>query len=293
MSTIQILLNAGLILIMFEVGLTLSLADFMLLVKMPRAVITGLVAQIVLLPALAMVLLSLWPISPDMIVGVLLIAAAPGGVTSNLLTLFAGGDVALALTLTAISTLTSILTLPLIVSVAAHLFGTGSLAIEMPVGMMAGGILTSTIIPLIVGMMVRAGAPSWTRRWEPRLRRVSAAVFAAIVAVTFAANADAFRQHMASVGPFLFLLNAIAMAGAAALAMAARLERKRVIAIAFETGLQNAALAIFLAIGILGRPALAVPAIIYAVAMNVGALVTLAILRLMRRDTQATAKGAS
>lgn len=293
MSTIQLLLNAGLILIMFEVGLTLSPADFTRLARMPRAVLTGLVAQIVLLPALAIGLLTQWPISPDMTVGVLLIAAAPGGVTSNLLTLFAGGDVALALTLTAISTLASILTLPLIVAVAAHLFGAASVAIEMPVGMMAGGILTSTIIPLIIGMVVGASAPAWTSRWEPRLRRVSAVVFAAIVVATFAVNADAFRKHAAAVGPPLFVLNALAMIGAAMLAFAARLDRKRAIAIAFETGLQNAALAIFLAIGVLGRPVLAVPAIIYAVAMNVGALVALGVLRLSRRDVAATAKEAS
>lgn len=293
MSTIQLFLNAGLILIMFEVGLTLTLADFTRLARMPRAVVTGLVAQIVLLPALAIALLTLWPISPDMIVGVLLIAAAPGGVTSNLLTLFAGGDVALALTLTAISTLASILTLPVIVGIATHLFDTASPAIEMPIGMMAGGILTSTIIPLIIGMAVGARAPAWTSRWEPRLRRVSAVVFAAIVVATFAVNADAFRQHAAAVGPPLFVLNALAMIGAAMLASAARLDRKRAIAIAFETGLQNAALAIFLAIGVLGRPVLAVPAIIYAVAMNVGALVALGVLRLSRRDAPAAAKEAS
>lgn len=290
MATIQHLLQGGLILIMFEVGLTLAVADFLRLAQAPRAVLTGLAAQVVLLPVMAILLLLAWPMSPEMTIGVLLIAAAPGGVTSNLLTLFAQGDVALALTLTAISTLASVVTLPLIVGAAANLLGAGALSLKMPIAMMASGILTSTILPLVAGMTVRAYLPDWTGRWEPVLRRVSALVFAAIVVVTFAGNAEAFRLHALAVGPLLFVLNALAMTGAAGAALAARLDRRRVIAISFETGLQNAALAIFLAIGILGRPALAVPAIIYAVAMNIGAIVALAVLRLRRKDAAAAVK---
>jgi BASS family bile acid:Na+ symporter len=289
-ATIQLLLQGGLILIMFEVGLTLAAADFLRLAQAPRAVLTGLAAQIVLLPVLAILLLLLWPMSPEMTIGVLLIAAAPGGVTSNLLTLFAQGDVALALTLTAISTLASVVTLPLIVSAAASLLGAGALSLKMPIAMMTSGILTSTIIPLVAGMAVRAYLPRWTARWEPVLRRVSALVFAAIVVVTFAGNVEAFRLHALTVGPLLFVLNALAMTGAAGVAVAARLDRRCVIAISFETGLQNAALAIFLAISILGHPVLAVPAIIYAVAMNIGAIAALAALRSRRKDATAAVK---
>lgn len=290
MATIQILLQGGLILIMFEVGLTLAAADFLRLAQAPRAVLTGLAAQVVLLPVMAILLLLAWPVNAEMTIGVLLIAAAPGGVTSNLLTLFARGDVALALTLTAISTLASVVTLPLFVGAAANLLGAGALSLEMPIAMMASGILTSTILPLVAGMTVRACLPDWTGRWEPVLRRVSALVFAAIVAVTFAGNVEAFRLHALTVGPLLFALNALAMTGAAGLALAARLDRHRAIAISFATGLRNAALAIFLAVGVLGRPALAVPAIIYAVAMNVGAVVALAVLRSRRNDAAAAVK---
>ncbi|TAK48182.1 MAG: bile acid:sodium symporter family protein [Xanthobacteraceae bacterium] len=279
---IALLLNLGLMAIMFEVGLTLTGADFRRLAVAPRAVLTGLAAQILLLPALAVLLLWLWPVAPGMIVGVLLIAAAPGGVTSNLLTLLARGDVALALTVTALSTALSVASLPTAVAIGALLLDVDSFSIDMPLTMMARGILITTLLPLAGGMFAHSRWPAWTGRWEPRLRRVSTLMFAAIVVATFAANMDAFRVHAGTVGPLVMTLNVLAMAAAAILALMARLDGKAIIAILMETGLQNAALAIYLAVGVLGRPALAIPAILYAAAMNVSAVLVLMILRVLR-----------
>lgn len=284
---ISILLNVGLAAIMFEVGLTLTGGDFRRLLTAPRAVLTGLAAQIVLLPLLAVALMMAWPVPAPMVLGVLLIATAPGGVTSNLLTLLARGDVALALTITALSTALSALTLPALVTLAATLLGMDALTIDMPWAMMARGILTTTLVPLCTGMIVRRSWPMWSARWEPRLRKVSTLVFAAIVVATFVANMDAFRTHASTVGPLLMVLNVLAMTGAAGMALLAHLDRGAIIAIAFETGLQNAALAIYLAIGLLGRPELAIPAIIYAAMMNVSAVVVLLTLRFARRHQAA------
>ena len=280
---IAILLNAGLAAIMFEVGLTLTGGDFHRLLTAPRAVLTGLAAQILLLPLLAVALMMAWPIPAPMLLGVLLIATAPGGVTSNLLTLLARGDVALALTITALSTALSVLTLPALVTLAAALLGMDALTIDMPWAMMARGILTTTIVPLCAGMAVRRVWPAWSARWEPRLRKVSTLVFATIVVATFAANMDAFRTHAGTVGPLLMVLNVLAMTGAASMAALVRLGRGAIIAITFETGLQNAALAIYLAVGLLGRPELAIPAIIYAAMMNMSAVVVLIVLHFARR----------
>lgn len=289
---IQLLLNLGLATIMFEVGLTLTAQDFHRLLETPRAVITGLGAQMVLLPAIAAGLLIAFPTTPEMTIGVLLIAAAPGGVTSNLMTLLARGDVALALTITALSTVASTITLPLIVDSGASLLGTAGLAFAMPVGMMMRGITLTTLLPLAIGMAARHYWPGAALRWEPRLRRVSTLVFAAIVVVTFAANADTFKTHAGTVGPLLLLLNVLAMCGAAGLARLNRLDRRATIAISFETGLQNAALAIYLAIAVLQQPAFAVPAIIYAAAMNVSVIAVLVALGFRRLNVSAVEKNA-
>jgi len=286
---IQLLLSAGLVFIMFDVGLTLTAGNFLDVARMPRAVATGLVAQSLALPLIAVTLLAAWPMPGDMALGVLLLAAAPGGVTANLLTLLAHGNVALALVITALSTLLATLTLPLVLHGAATVLGLDAVTFAMPVAAMAKGILFTTVVPLLVGMLLRARWPATTLAVEPMLRKIATSIFALIVITTFVSNAEAFRVHTASVGPVVLTLNALAMLAAVALAAMARLDRAARIAITFETGLQNAALAIFIAIGILERPALAIPAVIYAVAMNITALALLAVLR--RASARRVTKG--
>lgn len=279
MPSFSTLLPFGLALIMAHVGLTLRGADFARLVTQPKAVLAGLAAQMALLPLLAFALILIWPLPPEMALGVVLIAAAPGGATSNLLTLLARGDVALAVTITAISTLASAATLPALAKLASAVMQTELAAFAMPVGLMMRSMAIGVLAPLLVGMALRRFAPQLSERIEPRLRVVSIAIFAAIVAYTFLSNAEAFRAHGLSLGPAMLLLDLVAMSAAAAFALTLRLRRAQAVAIAFETGLQNAAVAIVVAISVLGRPELATPAVIYAFCMNIGALIALPLAR--------------
>lgn len=272
MPSFSALLPVGLALIMAQVGLTLTGDDFARLARTPRAVLIGLAAQMGLLPLIALTLVAVTSLPPELALGVVLIAGAPGGVTSNLVTLVAGGDVALAVTITAISTLASAITLPLLLGFGAGLVGTGLADFAVPLPLLVRGLLVTTAAPLLAGMAVRWFAPAIAARVEPPLRRVSIAIFAAMVIYTFASNAPAFRQHGLALAPAMLALDAAAMGAAVALALASGLARPQAVAIGLETGLQNAAVALVVALTVLGRPELAIAPVIYAFTMNIGAV---------------------
>ncbi|MBF0304478.1 MAG: bile acid:sodium symporter family protein [Alphaproteobacteria bacterium] len=266
------LLPAGLALIMFTVGLRLAPADFVRLFERPRPVVVGLANQMLVLPALAVALVVVWRIEPAFALGLILLAVCPGGITSNLLTVLAGGDLALALTVTAISTVASVATLPLVVAVASEaLLGQGR-DIPFPFAQTLGAMVLTTGLPVAAALGLRAWRSSLAERIEPALRRVAVAVFAAIVVFTFASNAALFGEHGATVGPVVLSLNLAATAIAWASSRLAGLDRAQAVAVTLECGLQNAALAIYVAVGPLGDVRIAVPAILYAVAMNATAL---------------------
>lgn len=279
MTQLEFLLPLGLVLIMIEAGLGLSPDDFLQLGKARRALGVGLVAQILLLPALALVVGKLFALPASIWIGVMLIAAAPGGVTSTLLTKLAGGQVALAVTLTLLTTLASVLTLPVMIGFTARLAGDTLPGFDVPAAMVARGILATCVTPLLVGMALRAWAGDLADRMALMFRRLAVAAFTTIVLVTFALNVDIFARHGLEVGPALAVLNLAAMASAFGLGALARLQRDQCIAVTFETGLQNAALAVVVAVNVLDQPQLAIPAVIYAVAMNLGAVTALALIR--------------
>ena len=259
---IAVLLPAGLAIIMFTVGLRLTVADFARLLADPRAMLVGLGSQLVLLPLLALLILALYPLPPEFAAGLLILAASPGGITSNLLTLLAGGDVALAVSITAVTNVVSIVTLPLV---------TGA-AVSIPILPTLGGVLLTTGLPLAAAMLLRHHKPALADRLDGALRRVAVAIFAAIVLYAFWSQAPQIAAHGAELGPAVLALNAGAMALAFLWARLMRLDSRRATAIVLECGLQNAAMAITVGAVLLGKPAMAVPAILYALVMNVTAV---------------------
>ena len=275
--TASVLLPAGLIVIMTVVGLGMRLADFKRLRDGKAALFFGLCAQIVGLPALAFAIAHIAGLSPEMSVGLMILAAAPGGVTSNFLTMLARGDVALSVAMTAIASLVSLITVPVVVGFALAYFIDTSQSIAMPIGRTIASIVVVTALPLIIGITTTARAPALSARLLKPARRLATLIFAAIVLWTFWVERAAIGAHWHDVGPAVLSLNVIAIAVAFALAMALRLRARRAIAIAVECGLQNVALAMFIAIGLLNVPALSVPAIIYAIAMNLSVVAVIAI----------------
>lgn len=270
--TVAVLLPVGLMIIMFTVGLRLTVRDFALLLDQPRAMLVGLGSQLVLLPLMGLLILAVHPLPPEFAVGLMVLAASPGGITSNLLTLLAGGDVALAVAVTAVTNTVSVFTLPLVVSGATTLFMEQGSDVTLPFLPTAGGVLLTSGLPLALAMALGHWRPALAERLEASLRRVAVAIFAAIVVGAFWSQAPQFVAHGMQVGPSVLALNVGAMALALLWARLMRLDDRRATAIVLECGLQNAAMAITVSAVLLQNQAMVVPAILYALVMNVTAV---------------------
>jgi BASS family bile acid:Na+ symporter len=268
MSTV--ILPLALAFLMFTVGLRLSWGSLAATAVHPAPLLSGLAVQMLLLPALAWLIVRLFQLPPDIALGLMVIAACPGGITSNYVTLLAGADVALSTAMTLVTSLAASLSIPLLLGFSGIDIGLTSL-LRMALVMTA-----VAAIPLLLGMLLRAFAGPSAARLEIRLDRPAKVVFAAIVLATFWQNRDALIGSAVAVGPAVILLNVGAVLAALSIRLAVSISRPQVMAIAVETGLQNAAIAIFICTTVLSRPELAVPALIYAVVMNITALVLVA-----------------
>jgi bile acid:Na+ symporter, BASS family len=269
---IEVLLPAALGFIMFSVGITLVPADFKRLVEQPRAVAAGLIAQLLFLPVIAWLLAVAWQLPPEMAVGLMILGACPGGPSSVLITHLARGTAALSITLTAITSLVAMLSVPLVVNLSLRVFLGADSPIELSVARLVRSVFLITTVPVAAGMLLRAWRPQLADRLQIWLGRIATTLFVLIVIATFVSQREALFDHLPTVGPAAASLNLAVMLVGAGLALALRLDRRDGIAIAAECGLQNAALGIFIATAVLGAAPLAVPSVVYALLMNVGAL---------------------
>ena len=288
--SIDVLLPAALAFIMFSVGLALRAEDFRHVFQAPRALLIGLCGQLVLVPLAALAVVFVFDLPPALGIGLMILAACPGGASSGFLTHVARGNAALSLTLTVISSLAALATFPLLVKLVLGwlgegVFGAGVSAdggadggagviqlTELPVGRLIGSVLVVTTLPILAGMALRHRAPGFTARSEPLIGRLATLFFAAIVVATFVSHQHTILANLLSIGPATMVLNFAVMGAAYGLVTLAGAGRRDAVAVAMECGLQNAGLAIFVAIVLLGQPELAVAAVVYALTMNFGAL---------------------
>lgn len=278
-DVVATLLPLALGFIMFAVGVTLVPADFARLFEQPRAVVAGLLGQLVLLPIVAWACALAFRLPPEMAVGLVILGACPGGASSALITHLARGSAALSVTLTAVTSLVALVSMPVVVQFGLATFlGTGS-AIELSIGRLVRGVFLISTVPVVIGMALRAWRPALVTRVQGHVGRVATALFVLIVVATFVSQRGPLVANLASVGPAAGVLNVAMMLGGVLLAHAFRLERRDAVAIASECGLQNAGLGIFVATSVLAAPALAVPSVVYALLMNAGAFALIAIAR--------------
>lgn len=281
-SITTFLLPLALALIMFYLGLTLRVADFRRVFQRPRAIIVGLVGQLAMVPLLGVLIAWSTGLDPVMAVGFMVVAACPGGVSSGLFTRLAHGDVALSISLTAVTSVIAMFSLPLVVDASMRLFmGTG-LSVEFPMGGMVRKIFLLTTLPVLAGIALRAWKTRWIERIEPLAARTATMLFALIVLSTFWDQRQVLIRHFGSIGPASFLLNLIVLTGAWLLGQQARLSRSDRISIVTECGLHNSAVGIYVCMELLGSPAMSVPSVVYALMMNFG---TLAFVFLMRTNS--------
>ena len=285
-SWTEIVLRFALAIIMFTLGLGLTVADFVRVAQRPRDVLVGAVAQVVLLPLVAFLIISLWPVrlEPALALGVMIIAAAPGGVTSNLLTAFARGDVALSISLTAVISLLSVVTVPLIVTVSygqliAHELLVETKQVRASAFAVALGVFLMVTVPLSLGMMTRQRAAGFVNHFEPTARKVAVVLFVAVVALAIFENREHLKPYFAQAGLITVVLNVVMMVLAYLLALLFASGRRQRITICIECGLQNAVLAIAVAGLLTSAGAAEMPAATYSLIMFVTALIYIAVLR--------------
>lgn len=272
--------------LMFDLGLELRPADFSLLRRSPRAVMVGLCGQIVLLPAVALGLIWVFDIDPVMAVGLMLIACSPGGSSSNVFSALAGGDVALSVSLTALSSVITLITLPLILS-----FSVGSW-IELPLGSLIGQNIVLALLPMFAGMAVRAKLPAAASRIHVVLRRMAFPALMLLAAVFFVVHHRTISANFSTLGPAVLLLLCLSMCGGAALAAISGLVSVQRRTLVIEVGMQNSAQAIALASSplVFADDSLAVPAIVYALLMNVVLLAYVGLCRYRLRAAVGSAR---
>ena len=281
----QVILPISLAFIMFSLGLALVFDDFKRVVKQPKDFFIGAVSQVVLLPLVAFGLVSIWPLDPALAVGVMILAACPGGVTSNLLTHLAKGDTALSVTLTAVISVASVLTLPFIVGFSITHFMEAGTAPKLDIGETVIGVFVITTVPVVLGMMVKRFAPRFAARFEHIARHVATVLFVLIVLGAIWTERANIVSYFIQAGPVTLALNVIMLALAFGLGVLFKLGPRQRTAITLECGLQNSTLAIFVGATLIGNTAMIVPGGIYGLLMFVTA--GLYIAGALRRPTEA------
>ena len=265
-----VLLPASLGIIMLGLGMTLHPADFRRILSQPKAVLIGLGVQMLLLTTICFALCLLLQLPPELAVGMMLLAAAPGGASANIYSHLAGGDVALNITLTAVNSLLCLLSLPLIVGFSLAYFMSADQAVPPPFAKIieVGMII---LLPVVIGMGIRRTWPQWSNRIEKPLRVFSVLLLALLVALTMIQQWQLLAAYAAIICLACVLFNVLSLLIGYAVPLALKLSRRQAIAIAMEIGIHNGTLALFVAFTVLDNSVMAVPAAFYSISMFITA----------------------
>lgn len=266
---ITTLIPASLAVIMFGMGLRLTVADFTRVARYPRAAGLGLVCQMLALPLVAFALVSVVPMRPEFAIGVMVIALAPGGAVSNLFSLLARGDIALSVSMTAVSSALSVLTVPLLLNLALLAIAGEGREIHLPVGQTMAHIAWITVIPVSLGMLVHHFVPRAARAADRPVRVLSVAFLAVAIGLIVLRERGHLGEYLMTAGPATIALNVVAMALGYWLATRAGLTVQQRHTITIEVGIQNAILATAVAVSpaMLGSTTIAIVPTVYGFTM--------------------------
>ena len=275
----DIFLPLALAFIMFALGLGLTGADFLRVLKQPKNFLVGAISQIILLPIIAFILIKIWPISPELAIGVMIIAAAPGGVTSNILTSFAKGDVALSVSLTAIISLLSVITVPFIIITSLNILDLNNVSQNISLTNMALSMFLIVTLPVILGMIIKKILSNFALSFEPIAKKISIFLFVLVLIGAILAESNNVIAYFAQAGLITLVLNVVMMIVAfyAAQLLGSGVAQKKCIAI--ECGLQNGTLAIFVATTLFGGGVYLIPAATYSLIMFATSLIFVFIIK--------------
>ena len=274
-------------LLMFDLGLTLRPSDFVLIAKRPRAVFVGLFVQLVLLPLIAYAIASLFSLPPIFFIGVMLIACCPGGSSSNIFSKLAKGDVALSVSLTALSSVITLFTVPVIMQWVTVYVG-ASQGIQLPVVNLLMQNVFTMLVPIVLGILCRKYYSNVAMKMDRVLSKIAFPALMLLAGIFFVQHYDTITTHFSVLGMCvgLLLLTAVALSGVGSRCM--RLNNKERRTIVIEVGMQNAAQAIAVASSpfVFNDGRIAIPAIIYALLMNVVLLTYVSIIKVRAKGKE-------
>lgn len=252
--------------IMIGMGLSLTIDDFKRVVRYPKAVVIGLICQLLVLPLVGFLLISYFDVNGAMAVGVMILAACPGGATSNLISHLAKGDTALSISLTAVTSLITVVTIPLIVNYSIVHFGEEG-SVLLPLGRTIAQIFVITLIPVSIGMMIHRKRPHFALRADRPVRIMSAVFLAMIIVAAIVKERENLVTFFKQIGPAMLTLNLFMLAMGYVVARLFLLPARQQVTISIETGIQNGTLGIFVAATLLKNSAMTIPSAIYSLIM--------------------------
>lgn len=264
----DVVLPIALAFIMFSLGLGLSISDFARIFIKPKEFFVGFVSQLIILPIVALILVFIWPLSPEIAIGVMILAAAPGGATSNILTSFAKGDVALSISLTAVISILSVITIPLILGISLSLLGTNLANEGISLMDIALKMFLIVTVPVLIGMLLKNILSSF----EGIAKKISTVLFFLVLLGAVLAERENVITYFAQAGLITLILNIVMMLIAFYLSksLISNISQQR--AITLECGLQNGTLAIVVANVFFDGGAYLIPAATYSLIMYATAL---------------------
>ena len=264
----QFFLPISLAVIMFGMGLSLVSSDFTRLFTYPKAVLVGLCNQLLFLPLIGFAIVVLFGLNPSMAIGVMIISICPGGPTSNLITQVSRGNIGLSVTLTALASLMTVFTIPILLSkFIAYFSGNTDVVIQIPILETMLQILVITVIPVSIGMMIRKRREAFALRMEKPMRTASTVLFVIIFLIIIIANKDNLIQAMKEVGLPTLLLNLSTMGLGYLSAKLFGITGKSQISITIESGIQNGTLAFVIATTMLNNLEMGLPTGAYSIWM--------------------------
>ena len=269
----DVILPLALAFIMFTLGLGLSISDFSNVFKKPKNFLIGLISQLIFLPIVGLIIVIIWPLPIEIAIGVMLIAAAPGGVTSNILTFFAKGDVALSVSLTAVMSLLSAVSVPIVLAISIGLIGDSSLPESISLTGIALSMFLIVTLPVLIGMGVRSFLNNLTLKIEKTARFISTLLFVLVLLGAILAERENVVSYFAQTGLVVLALNILMMLIAFYWSgfFGTGISQKK--AIAIECGLQNGTLAIFVGTTVFGGGLYIIPAATYSLIMYLTSLI--------------------
>lgn len=266
----DVVLPIALAVIMLGMGLSLIKDDFRRVVKFPKAIVVGLVCQMLLLPAVGWAVVNFVKMDqPELAVGLMVLTFCPGGATSNMITFLARGDVALSITLTAVVSMVTPFTIPILTAMAMTSLMGADQSIALPIPQTIGALLLITVVPVVIGMVIREKKPELAARAEGPVKIASMVILFAIIAALVKKNAAELPGFFAQAGVAVLILNVSTMAIGYFAARAAKLEHEQQVTVGIEVGIQNGTTAILVTQGLLGNSVMAVSPAIYSLVMFV------------------------